>query len=260
MKHDQLIIFDFDDTLVDTSDKYWRARTSFIQALTEEGFDPGMVLEEFEKVDSSHMETLKFSPDRYGKSMFVTYNRILARQNRYPTSGMLSRIKSFGRIILEQPPEPISGAKKLLDWCSKHFALALLTRGDETFQNRKLHHVGFFKYFDLVRVVSKKDAGAFKQVMEELAYPPEKTWIIGDSIRSDVNPGIEIGANCILYMYRHPVYSWVQEYGCLPIGPFYKANTLLEIKDILKKPLKFVVTTSLNNSFQTSKAVAKYPS
>ncbi len=68
--------------------------------------------------------------------------------------------------------------------------------------------------------------------MDELEYSPEKTWIIGDSIKSDINPGVETGANCFLYVYHHHKYSWLQEYGCTPIGPFYKVKSLAEIEPV----------------------------
>jgi putative hydrolase of the HAD superfamily len=248
-----LIIFDFDDTLVDTSETYWQARTGFIQALSDEGFDPEMILEEFEKVDASNIKTMNHSPYRYGKSMFITYNRLLEWCDREPSEKTLARIEAYGRTILERLPEPIPGARDLLRWASRHFKLALLTRGDEDFQMRKLQYVGFSHYFNLVRVVLRKDAHSFKQIMDELKYSPEKTWIIGDSIKSDINPGIETGANCLLYVYHHHDYSWLQEYGCPPIGPFYKVRSLTEIEPVLRTPSSFQMVKDFGHSALTVK-------
>jgi len=178
---------------------------------------------------------------------------LLERFNREPSEKTLARIKALGHTILEHLSEPISGARDLLRWASRRFTLALLTRGDDDFQKRKLKHVRFLHYFDLVRVVLRKDAHTFKQIMDELEYSPEKTWIIGDSIKSDINPAIETGANCLLYVYHHRKYSWLQEYGYPPIGPFYKVRSLTEIEAVLRTPSSFQMVRDFGHSALTIK-------
>ncbi len=88
--------------------------------------------------------------------MFVTYNVLLERFNRELLEKTLAQIVTYGHSILEHLPEPIPGARDLLRWASRHFTLALLTKGDVDFQEKKLKHVRFFHYFDLERVVLKK--------------------------------------------------------------------------------------------------------
>lgn len=91
-------------------------------------------------------------------------------------------------------------------------------------------------HFDRVEVVEGKTAALFRRLIAEMHVPPSECWIIGDSVRSDINPGIEAGANCILYLYTHHSYYWRQEYGDAPRGSFYLARTLLEALEILRNP------------------------
>jgi len=76
-------------------------------------------------------------------------------------------------------------------------------------------------------------------------FTPNSTWAVGDSIKSDIDPGLEAGTNCILYLYTHGVYQWVQEYGVQPIGPFYLANSLPQIRAILECPRRFKLVTEI---------------
>lgn len=245
MHHNQLIIFDLDDTLVDTSDVYWRARKSFVEVLQAEQFNSEMVIDIFEEVDSLNMEKLGFSPHRYMKSMLETYDKILLNCNRRSSNQTLDHIRSCGRIVLEKLPQPIEGAQALLEWASAYFKLAILTRGENEFQRRKLHYSGLIKYFDLVRVVTTKDANKFESVIKESGSCSKDTWIIGDSIKSDINPGIEVEAKCILYVYTHHTYYWRQEYGFPPEGPFYMVYQLKKAIDILKSPQSFEMINEL---------------
>ncbi len=247
MRHHELLVFDLDDTLVDTSDVYWRARTGFVQALATQGIDPDTATEEFEKVDTLHIETMLFAPQLYGKSMSVTYSNLLEQLNLAPSVIILEQITVLGRYVLDHLPEPIDGAHELLDWAVKRFQLALLTRGEDKLQRRKLEKARLSKYFDIVQVVPYKDATTFRTIIKEADQQPEATWVIGDSIKSDINPGLNAGAQCILYAYRHASYQWRQEYGYSPVKPFYIINKLREAKDLLETPRSFLMNATMKS-------------
>lgn len=90
-----------------------------------------------------------------------------------------------------------------------------------------------------------KDTQAIAQLIQEQGFSPSSAWIIGDSVKSDINPGIGAGAKCILYLYTHDEYQWIQEYGVKPVGPFYLATTLHEVRRILESPGDFTPVTAI---------------
>lgn len=98
-------------------------------------------------------------------------------------------------------------------------------------------------YFDFIKVVSQKNANVFSNFLQDIGYHPKNTWIIGDSIKSDINPGIEVGAKCIFYVYKHPHYYWIQDYEYYTLGSFYKVYKLHEIRNILEAPSNFDMST-----------------
>jgi FMN phosphatase YigB (HAD superfamily) len=113
-------------------------------------------------------------------------------------------------------PSWIDGARVLLDWTHNRFNMALVTRGNEELQLRKLSHIGAEKYFEYIEVVNDKSSATFLSIMKRFSCSPSSTWIVVIPFGTDINPGIEARANCIHYAYKHDHYHWLQEHGDTP--------------------------------------------
>jgi len=240
-----LVIFDLDDTLIDTSHVYYMARKSFLDVLAEAGVDPGESLEVFEDIDSENTLRFGFVPERYGLSMKQTVHRLCSSSRREFGRDLDRKIEWCGRIVLDTYPELIEGARELLEWVSRRFRIALLTRGVFDLQMRKLEKAGLRQYFERVEVTDAKDAHLFRALIQEMGQTASETWVVGDTIKSDVNPGLEAGARCILFHYSHPTYVWRQEYGEEAKGLFYRASSLAEVREILESPESFRMIAAL---------------
>jgi putative hydrolase of the HAD superfamily len=166
--------------------------------------------------------------------MIENYKSVSHKINHQISEETLKAIKDFGRLILKNTPNTIKGAKEILDWSSQNYSLALLTRGENSFQKKKLHKNELYKYFDFIRVVPHKNAEILKKFIQDIGFDCQDVWVIGDSLKSDINPGIEIGAKCILYGYHHPHYHWIQDHESVALGSFYKVDNLSDIRQILE--------------------------
>lgn len=233
----RLAIFDLDDTLLDTSHVYWEARSTFIESLGRTGFDKDEVLATFERNDSLNIVKYGFIPERYAKTMEETYSELCAKMGRDSQDSVLSEIHAAGKIVKDKLPELISGAVDLLEGARRlGFTMLLLTRGVEEVQRRKIAFHKLDQYFDRVEIVARKDALLIQQLISEMDVSPDDCWIVGDSVKSDINPGSEAGAHCILFLYTHHSYYWQQEYGEQPAGLFFIAHDLPEALEILRNP------------------------
>ncbi len=240
----ELIIFDLDDTLLDTSDVYWRARSKFANELSKYGLDSETIVKMFEEIDTLNMKHLGYSPYRYGKTMKDTYEHFISEHDLAADKDFLHQIDEWSAIVLNLMPKLIKDAEKLLTWASENYTLILITRGESFLQEKKISNSRLAKYFSRVQIVPRKNAEMFRTAMSEAGFTPDKTWVVGDSIKSDINPGIEAGAKCIFYSYQHKHYQWVQERGYAAMGPFYKAEHLLDVKNIIQSPSSFKMTAS----------------
>lgn len=235
----ELIIFDLDDTLINTSHVYWVARKQFVDEIVNKiEISREELIDRFEHHDTKNMKEYKYSPYRYKISMKDTYQDIEKKFGSSITDEAKNKINHcieyWGHSIIRNVPELLEGAREILDWCNKYYYLALLTRGEDDFQKEKLCKLKLYEYFRDVQVVDNKDAKVFQNLIDNLDFDYKDTWIIGDSLKSDINPGLEIGANCILYAYKHPEYHWKQDFANPVSSLYYKVDKLLEVIQILE--------------------------
>lgn len=245
MKSKEHIIFDLDDTLIDTSHTFWEARTRFANLFSSYSISKSEVVEIFESVDAANMNTYGLKPQRYGVSMKVASEKIIESYGIKTASNFDRKLKKYSSIIENTIPELIDGAVDLLDWASKNFRVSLLTRGIEELQTKKIHHHRLEQYFEAIKVVDKKDKEEFEDFLEEINVAPSDCWVVGDSIKSDINPALSLNISSILFLYSHHSYFWRQEYGAEASGEFYLANNLSEVKDILTSPSSFLRYSSI---------------
>jgi putative hydrolase of the HAD superfamily len=235
----KLLIFDLDDTLIDTSDIYWQAKKQFINTILSNSKDLSetAIDNAFEEIDSQNLVKFGYSPERYGKSMFDTYIYFIKKKDIQYNVEIEDLIIKAGNVILNKIPVLIEGSIDLLSWCRNKFKLALVTRGEESLQEKKIHKLGLEKYFDLIKIVSQKDEQEFRQVIEFFNISANSTWIIGDSLKAEIETGLRIGANCIFFNYTHASYKWIQERNYSIVSPsfFYKVDSLDEIPLILEQ-------------------------
>src|SRR5262249_17993415 len=90
------------------------------------------------------------------------------------------RIADCGRIVLEEMPNLIPGARDLVDWISANCRAALVTRGDRTMQLRKLTFANLDRCFEFLDVVPEKNGETFKTLFSKLGVSAKEAWVIGD--------------------------------------------------------------------------------
>jgi putative hydrolase of the HAD superfamily len=77
------------------------------------------------------------------------------------------------------------------------YRLLLLTKGDPGVQEDKLARSGLGRFFEAVHVVAEKDADVFRDLVARHDLHPQRTWMVGNSPRSDINPAVEAGIGAV---------------------------------------------------------------
>jgi putative hydrolase of the HAD superfamily len=239
MSNKQHIIFDLDDTLIDTSHVYWDARNAFTKLFSHHNVPEKEIIDIFENIDEKNMQAYGLSPERYGHSMLQAFKQI-SKSHRIDQNKIdQSFIEELALRVPTTIPNLIDGALELLKWSSKRYTLSLLTRGIPEFQLKKIKALEIEKYFTTVQVVEKKGTNEFQNFLLKINANPSECWVVGDSIKSDINPAIALGIDPILYLYSHHTYYWRQEYGAFAEGDFYLAKSLSDAKLIISNPDNF---------------------
>jgi putative hydrolase of the HAD superfamily len=80
-----------------------------------------------------------------------------------------------------------------------------LTKGDQEVQTSKVVRSGLGHFFDGVHVVSEKNAQVIQDLLNQYGLNPDRTWMVGNSPRSDINPALKAGVGAI---YIPHVSTW----------------------------------------------------
>ncbi len=223
------IIFDLDDTLIKTSKLYNSARDEFSSLMQYSGFNSEESLIKLDEVDISYIKEYGWMKERYPLSMGKTYEYFCKLNGKKINTDIKKKIECVGWQVFKQVPELIDGVYQILDILSKKYFLILATLGDPQVQEKKLDLTGLKKYFSKIYVLKHKNVEEYQNILSEHKLDKEDTWIIGNSVRSDLNPGLKLGINCILIPYL----SWKFE-DEEPLSENYlKLDSLKEVLNYL---------------------------
>jgi putative hydrolase of the HAD superfamily len=110
---------------------------------------------------------------------------------------VLDKIIGIGKTMINHPVELLDGVEEVLKTLSPKYHVMVVTKGDLLDQERKLEKSGLAQYFHHVEVLSEKKETNYSNLLEHLRIPAEKFLMIGNSLKSDVLPIVNIGAKAI---------------------------------------------------------------
>lgn len=229
MNFDQIktIAFDADDTL-------WVNETYFRD--TEERF--ATLLESYETKNKVDQELFKKEMQNlpvygYGIKGFMLSMIELALElsNGKVSSKVLQEILMMGKEMIAHPVELLPHIKEVLEKLSKKYRLIVLTKGDLLDQERKLEASGLSEYFHHVEVMSDKTPEKYKHLLDHLQIKTSEFLMVGNSLKSDVLPLIEIGAQAIHIPFHT---TWAHEEVSKESAEEADFLTLSDAKELLE--------------------------
>lgn len=145
---------------------------------------------------------------------------------------VINRITIIGKELLTKPIELIDDVEEVLEELKSKYKLVVATKGDLKDQHRKLHHSGLGPYFHHIEVMTDKEEIDYKKLLGRLDVHPEEFIMIGNSLRSDVLPVLELGGHAVHVPFHT---TWLHEHIEHEINhPNFKTiKKLSEVKDIL---------------------------
>ncbi|MEO6102334.1 MAG: HAD family hydrolase [Pseudoxanthomonas sp.] len=202
--------FDGDDTLWKSED-YYRAAELEFEGIIGQYIDLTDVrsLEHLLEVESRNLRVFGYGVKGMTLSMIesavqLTGERISARDIR--------RVIEIGRATLQHPVELIEGIREAVETIARSHKIVLITKGDLFHQESKIERSGLADLFRRIEVVSEKDAATYARVLRELDVPAVRFVMIGNSLRSDIEPVIELGGWGI-HMPYHVTWAHEAQHG-----------------------------------------------
>lgn len=142
----------------------------------------------------------------------------------------IEKIIGYGREILEKPIVLIDGVPEVLTSLKGKYRLVMATKGDLLDQERKLKKSELESYFYHIEIMSEKKENDYEKLIKHLDVKPDEFLMIGNSLKSDVLPVLNLGGHGIHVPYHT---TWAHEKVEMEIKHenFKQVET---IKDVLK--------------------------
>lgn len=137
--------------------------------------------------------------------------------------------------MMNHPVELLDGAREALELLAPTFRLMLITKGDLRDQERKLAKSGLASCFNVIEIVSEKDAGTYDRILRHNGIDPSKFLMVGNSVKSDVLPVLSLGGSGVHVPYR---ITWGHEEAEAPPedeGRFFRVTSLRDLPGIVAR-------------------------
>ena len=198
----ELVLVDFDDTLVETAPSFQKAREALFQRLAAEGFSR----EDAHRVHHLDVEPellllFGMGPFRMEPSFRDTYLRLCHGRGRPPNHGVAEECAALGRDFMGHP-RVLPGTLKALEELAAATPTVLYSQAshpDFQFARMRAARVTEIVAPDRIRITPQKTPEAFLDTLASFGVSdPAQSTMIGNSLRSDINPAVSAGARAIL--------------------------------------------------------------
>ena len=148
--------------------------------------------------------------------------------NKNITNNKVKAILDIGKTMLTKKVQLITDVEKVLIQLKKNYKIFLITKGDYNDQQRKVKQSKLKKYFDSIIILDEKDKNTYKKILNQFKIKPSQFLMIGNSIKSDVLPVIDIKGHAIHIPYH---VTWEHEISNKKIlsNRYKKLNNILDI-------------------------------
>lgn len=193
------IIFDADNTLWDVEDLYDRARDTLCDFLAAKGVPPQVVAQYQQERDRSLYAIYKYSACRFPRSFEDTVLHF------FPNAGTeaIVHARFLASKVFDDKAVPYTGVDHVITSLHNHYNLAIVTSGERWVQQKRLDDFHLFEYFTKLMIVEEKNEKVIDDFCVEHSIDKTHSWVIGDSVKSDILPAISVGLNAILVLHRN---------------------------------------------------------
>lgn len=225
----KVVAFDADDTLW-VNEPYFQAAEHQFCELLEDYLPQHTLSQELFRTEMDNLALYGYGVKGFMLSMVETAVRI---SNHTLPLEAIDKIIGYGKELLERPIELLDGVEDVLAALKGQYRLVVATKGDLLDQERKLEKSGLSHYFHHIEIMSDKRERDYEKLIRHLDILPEEFLMIGNSLKSDVLPVLNIGGHgCHVPFHT----TWAHERIDTHIEHenFRQVGTILEVLNFLK--------------------------
>lgn len=226
-----LIAFDADDTLWENNSLYLEARDKYKAVLAQAGF-PNDIDELLDEIEVRNLKYFGYGVMSFVLSMVET--AIEASGGRI-TGKDIGYILTLAKEMITARVQLFEDAEPTLRVLSRRYPLILITKGDLAHQQSKVAQSGLRPFFSEVHIVADKTRDVYVDILKQHGVPPQRFLMVGNSVRSDILPVLELGGMGVYVPYD---LTWTHENSEVPKGfegRFFEVEHLALLPELLSR-------------------------
>lgn len=197
----QTILFNLDDTLSycnryfnQVIDEFADQMTTWFHSITKEEVKQKQLQIDVEAISQHGLKS-----ERFPESFVNTYKYFSDLTGKEMKKDDIQYVRDLGFKVFETPVEPIPYMNETLQRLKDEgHELYLHTGGDEANQRRKITQLELATFFEhRVFISEHKDTTALSDILKTIKADPKVTWMVGNSLRTDIVPALEMNIHAI---------------------------------------------------------------
>jgi len=194
------LIIDADDTLWENNIYFERAFGRFCEFVDHSHLTPEQIRSVLDEIEIANNQIHGYGSANFTRNLAECYHRLAERE---VAADDITTILALAEEIRQQPIELLPGVEETLAYLSSRHDLTLFTKGNPEEQKLKLDRSGLGVFFGHAAIVKEKNAESYSLLVEERRLDKARTWMIGNSPKSDINPALEVGLNAVFIPHQH---------------------------------------------------------
>jgi putative hydrolase of the HAD superfamily len=215
--------FDADDTLWRSEDYFTLAETFFADRVAPYA-PPGIdVLDALHATEIDNLPVSGYGIKSFALSMVQA--AVTTTNGKVPAA-VIGELVDHAHDMLRHPVELLDGVAETLDAVGTRHRLVMITKGDLVDQTRKVRTSGLEHHFEHIEVVLEKNVDTYRRVLTEWDVDPSTFLMVGNSVRSDILPILELGGHGVHVPYH---VTWGHEVVHDHDGGFVELASIAEL-------------------------------
>jgi putative hydrolase of the HAD superfamily len=207
----RIVAFDGDDTLWFHEHVFTEAQKK-IQAIMARYLNTEIWSAKFSEIEVGNLRYYGYGVKSFILSVIETATTLCGDRIDGRAVGELLDI---GKSMLQQNVNVLEGTQQVLKTVGEGRRLVLITKGDPVEQTYKLEASGLIKQFQVIEIVRDKTPETYRSILSKLGGDADEFVMVGNTIRSDVLPVLEVGGWAI-HIPQDLV--WEHEVAPAPVG------------------------------------------
>ncbi|MCQ4085582.1 HAD family hydrolase [Saccharibacillus sp. JS10] len=231
----QHLIFDLDDTLVYCNRYFDQILDEYIDRMIRwfapYGLEAQQVREKQLEIDIAGVHVVGFASHHFPESLIATYRYFNKAYNRIGSDAEEAQLMKLGLSVYDHEVEAYPGMVDTLEQLrSDGHSLYLYTGGEDQIQQRKIDQMKLSTYFGSdIFIRQHKNVQALEGILLQKSLPRSTTWMIGNSLRTDIAPALNADINAI---YLKQENEWAYNMIDLDSNSKGTLHTILKLPEV----------------------------